>query len=102
MIIYDLLFPQYCKLLALVTFYHAQTCVISLYRVGPDFVTKVQRYVDQNLVDDCLNMHKEPSRLSANHLSMLKQLLDEETACLKRFVPISKTDFHPADYKNYK
>lgn len=47
---------------------------------------KIQHYVDQNLVPDCLDMHKEDSRLSSNHLTRLKHLLDDETNTIRRSV----------------
>ena len=54
------------------------------FRVPADFVKKVQSYVDHSLVTDVQEMTTEESKLSFDHLRILKDLIHGETKTLQR------------------
>lgn len=62
-------------------------CIALLsYRVSPEFVRRVQNYIDRDLLTDVTDISKGESKLSSNHIPKLKSLVVEESVALQRLV----------------
>ncbi|KAF6030955.1 INPP5D [Bugula neritina] len=77
--------------LQLIRTYHDQLAQADRSKVSPEFVRRVQNYIDRDLLTDVTDISKGESKLSSNHIPKLKSLVVEESVALQRLV-LAKVD----------